>query len=224
MPTTVAVIIPSLNEEARIADSIASAWAARADEVIVSDGGSSDATVARARAAGARVVTSERVRGGQMNVAAEAASSDIFVFLHADTILPGDAVERVREAVDRGASFGGFSIAFIESDWRLGLVARLVNLRTRVTRSPWGDQAQFVTREAFRAVGGFREIPIMEDYELAVRMKRRHRTTILPSRVRTSGRRLLRRGILRNAITNWRIILAWHFGADPERLARLYRG
>lgn len=223
MPTTVAVIIPSLNEEARIEDSIASAWAAGADEVIVSDGGSSDATLERAIAAGARTLTSEQIRGRQMNVAAAAASADVLVFLHADTVLPPDAVERVREAVENAATFGGFLISFGETDWRLRIVAGMINLRTRLTKRPWGDQGQFITRDSFRAHGGFLEIPIMEDYELARRMKRRRRTTVISSPVVTSGRRFIERGILRTIFTNWRIIVAWRLGIAPERLARIYR-
>jgi hypothetical protein len=96
----------------------------------------------------------------------------------------------------------------------------MINLRTRWTKAPWGDQAQFLRRADFLRDGGFREIPIMEDYELAARMKRR---VLLPLTVTTSARRFLQKGVLRTAVINWRIIVAWKMGADPARLADLYR-
>ena len=99
----------------------------------------------------------------------------------------------------------------------------MINLRTRFTRCPWGDQAQFVSRGVFLESGGFLEIPIMEDYEIAIRMKRRGRTVVLPQTVTTSGRRFLARGLVRTSFTNWRIIIGWRMGADPEKLARIYR-
>ncbi|HXG57459.1 MAG TPA: glycosyl transferase, partial [Thermoanaerobaculia bacterium] len=122
-----------------------------------------------------------------------------------------------------GARFGGFRLRFSEPHPKLRLAAALINLRTSITRCPWGDQAQFIRRDDFLAGGGFREIPIMEDYELAVRMKRAGRTAIVPLTVQTSGRRFLEKGLLRTAAINWRIIAAWRFGADPDELARLYR-
>jgi hypothetical protein len=130
------------------------------------------------------------------------------------------ACAAVLEALASGAVFGGFRLRFAENSLRLRFAAAVINLRTRFTRCPWGDQAQFVARNAF---DGFLEIPIMEDYELAIRMKRRSRTVVLPQKVTTSGRRFLTRGLLRTSFTNWRIIIAWRFGADPEQLARMYR-
>ena len=148
--------------------------------------------------------------------------SDALIFLHADTLLPFAAASRVIEAL-AGHEFGGFRIRFAESDVRLRLAESLINVRTTLTRCPWGDQAQFISRERFLAVGGFREIPIMEDYEMAVRMKRSGRTTILRESVTTSGRRFLRRGVLRTTILNWRIVAAYRRGVDPADLAKMYR-
>jgi rSAM/selenodomain-associated transferase 2 len=224
MAASVSVIIPSLNEAERIAHAVAAAFAAGASEVIVADGGSTDATVESARRSGARVVTDGRMRARQMNRGAESASGEFLMFLHADTRLAAGACETAARALDEGAVFGGFSVAFAEPSVRLKIAAAMINLRTAFTRCPWGDQAQFVRRDVFLRDGGFREIPIMEDYELAVRMKRRGLTVVLPQKVITSGRRFLEKGLLRTAATNWRIVVAWHGGEDPAKLAEWYRG
>ena len=218
----VTVIIPTLNEEARITASVRSAFASGAAEVIVSDGGSSDATVRIATENGARVVTGEPLRSLQMNRAAEAATGDALIFLHADTHLPHGAAAAVESALSN-ADFGGFRIAFAEDAVKLRVAAAMINLRTAITRSPWGDQAQFIRRDVFREIGGFRPIPIMEDYDLALRMRRRGRTRVLPLTVATSGRRFLQKGVLRTAMTNWSIIASYHRGVGPDELARVYR-
>ncbi len=220
LPVRVTVIIPTLNEASRVGAAIDSAFAAGADEVIVADGGSSDGTVAIARERGARVIEGETMRSRQMNRAAAEAENEALMFLHADTHLPPEACALVVKALAGGALFGGFRVRFTERTWRLTFAAALINFRSRLTRCPWGDQAQFVARSAF---DGFLEIPIMEDYELAIRMKRRGRTVVLPQKVTTSGRRFLTRGLVRTSFINWRIIVAWRLGADPEKLARIYR-
>lgn len=214
----VSVIIPALNEQSTIAAAIASAAGA---EVIVADGGSSDGTIDTARAGGARVIEGERMRSRQMNRGAEAATGQALIFLHADTLLPAGAAEAVSSALERGAVFGGFRLAFLEPG--LNDVAWAINARTRITRAPWGDQAQFLRRDTFLRLGGFREIPIMEDYDLAARMKRRGRAAILPLTVRTSGRRFLEKGRLRTVALNWVIVAAYHAGVPPARLAEWYR-
>ena len=211
-------MIPALDEEARIGATVEAAFAAGAAEVIVADGGSSDATAQTARSRGARVIEGEGMRARQMNAGAAAAAHETLIFVHADTLLPSGACDAAERAIAGGARFGGFRIAFIEPGLRF--VAVMINARTCLTRAPWGDQAQFVRRADF---AGYREVPLMEDYELAARMKRAGRTAILPLEVRTSGRRFLRKGILRTAAVNWLIIAAWHLGVSPQRLARWYR-
>ena len=223
MSTPVSVIIAALNEESSIGASIASARAAGAAEVIVVDGGSTDATTRMAEEAGARVIRCEAFRAKQFNKGAEAATHEILIFLHADTELPQGAADRVARTLMNGTSFGGFRISFLERIAKLKLAAFMINLRTSFTSCPWGDQAQFIRRSVFLEEGGFREIPLMEDYELAIRMKRRGRSKVLPLTVRTSGRRFLRKGVLRTAAMNWRIIAAYRMGRDPGELARLYR-
>ncbi|MGZ7041491.1 MAG: TIGR04283 family arsenosugar biosynthesis glycosyltransferase [Thermoanaerobaculia bacterium] len=223
MSLPLSVIIPALDEEQRIGSAIDSAFAAGAGEVIVCDGGSRDATVSIAESRGARVIRSEPMRSRQLNEGAQAARFDYIAFLHADSALPKGAGDAICTALSDGVVFGGFRIDFTERALRLRVASAMINLRTFFSRCPWGDQAQFIRRETFLEDGGFRAMPLLEDYELAVRMRRRGRTRVLPLRVTTSGRRFLKKGVWRTAALNWRIILAYRFGADVAKLARLYR-
>jgi rSAM/selenodomain-associated transferase 2 len=222
MTAGVSVVIPSLNEERWVERSIVSAFAAGASEVVVADGGSSDDTIRVARSAGAGVVDTERMRACQMNAGFDATSGEVVCFLHADTFLPPGACQAMLRSVERGAEFGGFLLRFSERDARLAFAAFMINLRTRLTRAPWGDQAHFFRRDAFLSAGRYAAIPIMEDYEMARRMKRRRRPDVVSMTVTTSGRRFLELGLVATAITNWRIVLAWHMGVAPEELRRLY--
>lgn len=219
----VAVLIPARNEESSIVAAIESAWNAGAAEVIVADGGSIDSTAARARSTRAEVISAAEPRGRLLNRAARLARSEVLLILHADSRLQPSALPAVETAIARGVIFGGFRIHFPEKDRRLFLAAALINLRSRLTRSPWGDQAQFIRRDVFEREGGFREYPFMEDYELASRMKHIGEVEVLPEYVETSGRRFLARGLFRTAALNWRIIAAYRRGADPVELEKLYR-
>lgn len=193
------------------------------NEVVVSDGGSSDRTVEIARAAGARVVAGGRGRGVQLNRGAAAASGDVLVFLHADTRLPEGAVTAVREAVGRGVVGGGFLVRFDDPRWLMRLGSWLANLRTRMTRVPLGDQAQFATRAAFERLGGFAEWPVLEDLDFMRRLKRAGRIAIVGAPVVTAARRFNAGGPLRTVARNWTIWLLYALGVPPRRLGRLYR-
>ena len=217
MADPVSVVIAALNDERWIGAAVDSAFAAGVTDVIVSDGGSTDRTREIAAAHRARVIASLPMRSRQFNTGAKEAQHDAIVFLHADTTLPAGAAGAVFAAL-QSFEFGGFRISFAENFAKLRVAATMINLRTRITRCPWGDQAQFIRRSKF---AGFREIPLMEDYELATRMKRS--ATILPLAVTTSGRRFLEKGVLRTAWINWWIIARWRLGADAETLVRTYR-
>lgn len=220
---TVSVIIPTLNEATTIAETIDAALSAGAAEVIVSDGGSSDETLAIATHHGACVLTGESLRAAQINRAIEVAAHDVIIVVHADTLLPLGAAAAVEHALNDGAKFGAFHVQFIEGGPRLAYVAFMINARTRLTGKPWGDQAQFARRDTLLRMGGYPTFPIMEDYELARRMKRAGRVAFLPLTVRTSGRRFLGKGVIRTSFVNWLIIVSYHLGVSPERLARWYR-
>jgi glycosyltransferase involved in cell wall biosynthesis len=249
----VAIVVPTLNEESTIARTLPAAQAAlaalaaqqplaAASELVVSDGGSRDRTVAVARALGARVVLGPAGRGGQLNRGAAATTAEILLFLHADTTLPSGALAAIRAAIggddcgggggDGGAARtapradpvmgGAFLVRFDEGGPLLRLGAWLINLRTRATRLPLGDQAHFVTRTAFEQLGGYRDWPILEDLDFAWRLRRHGRTVILRQRVTTGARRFVELGVARTVATNWLIWLLFVAGVSPRRLARFY--
>ncbi|HEX4952962.1 MAG TPA: TIGR04283 family arsenosugar biosynthesis glycosyltransferase [Thermoanaerobaculia bacterium] len=221
-PLGVAVIVPTLEEEGRIGRLVAS-LVGEADEVIVTDGGSRDGTAREAEAAGARVVVGPPGRGGQLNRGAARARSPILLFLHADTTLPPGSLGRIRDAVAAGAIGGGFTVRFEGRGWRFALGSWLASRRTRRYRLPLGDQAQFVTRPAFEAVGGFPDWPILEDLEFARRLRKQGLVAILEPPVSTSARRFVAQGPVRTVALNWVIFVGYYLGISPHRLARLYR-
>ena len=220
MPS-LAIVIPALDEERALPDFLPRALAA-GDEVCVSDGGSSDATVEIARSLGARVVTGTPGRGPQLNRGARATDSEILLFLHADTRLPEKAADQVRQAIAGGAAGGGFLVRYEPARGSLRHAYRMVTLRTRLTGCPLGDQAQFVRRDVFEAMGGFNEWPILEDLDFMRRLKRRGKIAIIDRPVTTSARRFLRRGVWRTSATNYLIWFLYFLGVSPKRLARLY--
>ncbi len=217
-----AIVIPTLDEAPLIATVIERARR-HADEIIVADGGSHDDSRAIAERHGARVVVSAPGRGTQLNAGARATQADALLFLHADTRLPDGAGDQVRTMLAEGAVGGGFHVRFDDRRRLLPLGARVINLRTRLTRCPLGDQAQFVTREAFETLGGFRDWPILEDLDFARRLKRHGRLALIKAPVETAARRFLRQGVLRTIVTNWLIWALYFIGVDPSSLARLDR-
>ena len=217
-----AVIVPTFDEEESLGR-VLPRLAEIGDELVVSDGGSADGTVELARRLGARVVEGDRGRGPQLNRGAAACRAEILLFLHADSLPPRGAAAAIRAAVADGAEGGGFRLEFEGGGAWMRRGTRLVNLRTRLTRLPLGDQGHFVTRAVFEEMGGYRDWPILEDLDFARRLRRRGGLVILPLAVRTSSRRYLERGIARTVAVNWLIWLLYALGVSPHRLERLYR-
>jgi len=221
----ISVVIPALNEAANITAAIESAVLGGASEILVVDGGSSDNTVAVAESAGARAVVTEANRALQMNKGAELASGDVLVFLHADTRLPTDCRSAVeRTLFSNGVVAGAFSLTIDEIGAKYRLVETVVGIRSRRNSLPYGDQAIFLRAATFGEAGGFADMPLMEDYEFVRRLRRRGRVVTLPQRVTTSGRRWKRLGVVRTAVLNFVVIVAYHLGVAPTRLAGWYRG
>jgi len=223
--TRLSIIVPTLNEVDGIAEALGmlAPLRKRNVEVIVADGGSEDSTVALARPFCDGVVSAARGRGAQLTAGAAAAKGDVFLFLHADTRLPPDAdLALLSRFAGSGYAWGRFDVRIVGKHPLLPLVAIGMNLRSRLTGIATGDQAMFVTRDAFWAVGGFPDIALMEDIALSRELKRLGRPLCLRARVTTSGRRWDERGFARTVLLMWRLRLAYYFGASPERLARMY--
>lgn len=220
------VVMPVLNEAAGIEAALRALapLAARGAQIVLADGGSTDATLALAQAAGARIVRAARGRALQMNAGAAQAEGEILLFLHADTLLPPGADRLIRQALAGGARvWGRFDVRIDGRHPMLRVIAACMNRRSRWSGIATGDQALFMTRAAFDAVGGFPAQPLMEDIEMSKRLLKLSRPACLRQRVLTSGRRWETRGLWRTMLLMWRLRLAYWRGAAPERLAALYR-
>ena len=220
-----AIVVPVLDEEAAIAATLQSlsTLRARGAEVIVVDGGSRDRTVEIARPLCDRVIAAPRGRAAQMNAGGGAAHGDVLLFLHADTRLPEDADRLILDALAAGGcAWGRFDVRIEGRHPLFPVIAAMMNLRSRLTGIATGDQAMFVERSAFAAIGGFPDIALMEDIELSRRLKRLGRPLCLRPCISTSGRRWEKLGVVRTILTMWRLRLAYFFGAAPAKLAVSY--
>jgi rSAM/selenodomain-associated transferase 2 len=219
------IIVPVLDEGDGIAAALDALAHLRAlgTEVIVVDGGSRDATVERAQLRADRVVLAARGRALQMNAGADRASGDVLLFLHADTRLPAEADRVVLNGLDQSRRvWGRFDVKIDGRSWLLPVVAWLMGLRSRLTGIATGDQAIFLRRDAFQAVGGFPAVALMEDIAICKRLKRLGRPLCLRACVTTSGRRWEKNGVLSTILLMWRLRFAYFLGADPKQLARQY--
>lgn len=223
---TVAVVIPALNEEARLPRTLARTSELGFDRIVVVDGGSTDRTRAIVEAFPAPIVllSSPPCRALQMNAGAASGREDVLLFLHADTLLPPNAREAVEGAMQDPACVGGrFDLRFDREGPWAWLISRLVNLRSRWTRIATGDQAIFVRRTAFERLRGFADLPLMEDVEFTRRLKRLGRLAALRAQVTTSFRRWRVGGPLRTVLLMWTLRFLYWAGISPQRLSTYYR-
>lgn len=223
--TRLAIIIPVLNEADGVVVHLAALQDARGRgvDIVVVDGGSRDATVSLALPLADLIVTAPRGRAAQLNAGARATDADILLFLHADTRLPPDFEPLVLDGLaTTGRMWGRFDVAIVGAHPFLPKIAALMNIRSRATGVATGDQAMFMTRAAFDHIGGFPDLPLMEDIEASRRLKHLSPPVCLRARVSTSGRRWERNGVLRTIYKMWSLRLRWFFGADAQRLARDY--
>lgn len=223
---TLSIIVPMLNEAVALPAMLAQLahWRTRGCEVVLVDGGSTDGSAALAGIAGFTVVEAEHGRARQMNAGVVAARGEVLLFLHADTQLPADADAAVRVALaDTRREWGRFDVRIGGRSPLLRVVAALMNLRSRLTGIATGDQAIFVRRAAFAAVGGFPLQPLMEDIEISRRLRCRSRPVCLRQRATTSGRRWEQRGVWRTIWLMWRLRWAYWRGVPAEVLAEAYR-
>jgi rSAM/selenodomain-associated transferase 2 len=221
----VSIIVPVFNEASGIVEFLKSLAAVQTEalEIILVDGGSVDQTLALASPYADRVLQSAKGRALQMNAGATVARGSVLLFLHADTQLPNGALQLIDRVITQGASWGRFDVSIDgRSPW-LKLVSTLMNWRSRLSGIATGDQAMFVTRVAFDAVGGFAPIALMEDIALSTALKKLGHAACLSQRVVTSGRRWEQQGVLRTIVLMWRLRLAYFLGADPNQLALRYQ-
>jgi hypothetical protein len=220
----ISIIIPVLNEAATIARTLSHLEGGDNLEVIVVDGGSIDETTELAASRRTKVIQSNPGKAVQMNTGAAAAAGDILVFLHADTQLPEDFSHQIVSALNQnGVAAGAFRLTIDSSGAGIRIIERMANLRSRFLRLPYGDQALFMRKTLFDEIGGFPDLPIMEDFILVRRLKRKGKIVIVPAAVVTSPRRWLHLGIFKTWLINQLIIIAYYLGIPPERLTRLYR-
>jgi len=219
------IVVPVLNESATLAEQLSrlSEYREQGAEVVLVDGGSADNTREMVRAAGFMLIDSERGRALQMNAGARAVSSDVLIFLHADTRLPTGALVQVEQHLRRDRQWGRFDVQITGASAWLAVIACLMNIRSRLTGIATGDQTLFMTREAFDTVGGFPVQPLMEDIEMSKRLKRLSPPVCLSARVETSGRRWEQHGVWKTILLMWRLRWAYWRGTPASELARLYR-
>jgi rSAM/selenodomain-associated transferase 2 len=210
----ISVIIPTYNEARALPATLERLTTAAArHEVIVVDGGSTDATCDIAQTfPGLRVISAPKGRASQMNVGAQLARGECLLFLHADTLLPEGALQKLDAlcAVGAECEAGGFRHRFSGHDWRLTAISWLHNLRCRVTRVFYGDQAMFVRRELFWRLGGFPQRPILEDLLFSEQLKRATRPRLLDEYVVTDSRKFVQQGIARSFARVLAILLCHH--------------
>lgn len=223
--SNISVIIPTYNEAENIAMLLPELLSAGAVEVIVADGSSTDGTAEKAKALGATVLGDlQRNRAFQMNAGAKAARGELLLFLHGDTRLAPGFVEKIMHTLAQpGVAAGAFSLKIAGKGIGLRIIERLANFRARIFQMPYGDQGIFITTAAFSALDGFPALPIMEDFALVRKLKRRGRIQILSQSATTSVRRWEKLGLLRTTILNQLIVFGYLLGIKPEKLATWYR-
>ncbi len=220
---SVSVVIPTLNEERNIGPLTAELLRQGAREVIVADGGSLDRTAETAQSAGATVVAGPPGRGPQLNAGAARAVGSVLLFLHADVRLPDGAIEAVSLAMSGGNCTGGaFSVGIDSKRLPLRFTFAVADVRSRLLKLPYGDQGIFVSRAAFDVLGGFKNIPIMEDVDFVRRLNRKGSVRILPQIVVTSARRYQREGAVFTSLRNLLLLTLFLAGVEPRLLAKFY--
>ena len=222
--SNISIIIPTRNEAESLGKFLPQLISTPGVEVIVMDGGSADDTVTVAHSLGAQVLNVSAGRALQMNTGAMSARGEILLFLHADTRLASGFVKQIHDVLKQpGVIAGAFQLAIDGKGFGLRIIEWLANFRSRVLQMPYGDQGIFVTAEIFSTMGGFPAQPIMEDFELVRRLKRKGRIKIIPLTATTSPRRWQKLGVLRTTAINQAIIIGYLLGINPYKLANWYR-
>ena len=224
MRPALCIVMPVLDEAQSLAPRLLDLQGLRerGARVVVVDGGSRDATWTIASAYADLALSAPRGRASQMNAGAAACPADVLLFLRADTALPADADQLVGRALQERSGWGRFDVHIDSDRPLLRLVGFMMNWRSRFSGIATGDQAMFIRRDLFQQVGGFPELPLMEDIALSKALKRHGRPACLRQRVTTSARRWERGGVWRTIFLMWSLRAAYFLGADPRQLAVRY--
>lgn len=223
--TRISLIIPVLNEGKTLKGFLdrLQNYRSRGHEIILVDGGSDDGSLALGDGLVDRQLHSAPGRARQMNRGAAEAAGQVLLFLHADSELPGGADHLINQGLaDSGRGWGWFDTRLDSRAPAYRLIGRMMSLRARLTRVATGDQALFVRRPLFESLGGFPEIPLMEDIAISKRLRRTGKPWVLAPCVVTSSRHWQRRGLLRTVWLMWSLRLQYFLGVPPERLHRRY--
>jgi rSAM/selenodomain-associated transferase 2 len=222
----ISIVIPTLNEAANLPQTLTTIGPPTPDrEIIIADGGSTDATIAIAQTAGAIVIPCPPGRAAQQNHGAAQATGEIYLFLHADTQLPPHWAELVTQTLANPQTIAGaFELAIDAPQWGLRFIEWGVKIRSRHFQLPYGDQAIFLRAATFHQLGGFPDLPIMEDFQLVKQLQPLGQISLVPAAVKTSSRRWDRRGLVQTTLLNQVMILGFYLGVDPDRLRQWYRG
>jgi len=220
----ISIIIPVLNEERNLSMTLNTLQSFRqaGHEIVVVDGGSTDRSLEIAHEMADMVIVSNAGRALQMNNGAAVAGGEVFLFLHADTVLPQNT-ERQIASFCAGEYWGRFDVRLSSDRMIFRLIERLINWRSRLTSIATGDQAIFIERKLFKDVGGFPEISLMEDIALSRLLKNKSRAICLRDTVITSSRRWEQKGVVSTILLMWRLRLYYYLGVSPEKLSQLYR-
>lgn len=218
------IIIPTLNEQVNIKNCLQPLQQLRHQaEIILVDGGSHDDTVTLAQPLVNKILCCNPGRARQMNIAAQYAEGEILIFLHADTSLPDNALWLISKKINGKRPWGRFDIHLTGGHWMLPVIATMMNWRSRLTGIATGDQVIFVKRTAFENVNGYPNISLMEDISLCKRLKKLSAPLCLSAKVNSSGRRWLQFGVFKTIFLMWSLRLGYFFGANPDKLAQLYK-
>jgi rSAM/selenodomain-associated transferase 2 len=220
----ISIIIPTLNEAENLGTTLTNAQKGKGVEIVVVDGGSSDGTDGLAKSFGVRLLVTAAGRANQANAGALVAKGTILLFLHADTRLP-EGFDRDIQRVLANPSIvaGAFRLAIEGAGVSLRIIEKLANFRARFLKMPYGDQAIFLKADLFCSLGGFPDMPIMEDFALMQRLRKEGRIVIAPTAVITSSRRWHKLGVLKTTLINQAVLVAYFLGCNPARLARWYK-
>lgn len=224
-PEKISIIMPVRNEAKTLATSLSRLKLSHNEELVVVDGESTDETVSIARGFTDKVFTTGTGRASVMNYGAGKANGDILLFLHSDCILPDKGFSMIRGVIsDPGVAAGAFFLRIADPKLRFRIIESLTNVRARATYLLYGDQGMFLRKEVFQRIGGFADIPLMEDIEISRRLRKEGRVVFIRPPIISSPRRWLNEGIIHTTLRDWLIAFSYTFlNVSPHRLIKYYR-